>query len=176
MHDDFSKTYWSKENGQDFVDEDSPFEILARTEDAADDPLAEVNAAEAVSALLRALIGTQPPTPSKALAIGIRVLVLNFVLRPASMPGVKSLAELAARLECTRASTSWHARQLEQIFGTHFRPQKCAGTVETFSQVQMGNRNAATKHRSARPRLDRAKTEINNQDSSVHVRHLTSDN
>jgi hypothetical protein len=175
MFDDFSETTWTN-GAPDFVDDETPIEIIARLEEGEPaDPLAEVSAAEAVSALLRTLIGTQPPTPSKALAIGIRVLVLNFVMRPASMPGVKSLAELAQKLECTRASTSWHARQLEQIFGLHFRPQKCSGTVATFADAQRGNKNAASKHRSARPRLDRAKAELKIQNSSDPIRDLTRD-
>jgi hypothetical protein len=176
MFDDFSTITFTN-GAPDFVDADSPDEILARHEDDPPaDPLEGLAPAEVLGAMIRGLVGDQPPSPSRALAIGIRVFVMSHLMRPDSVPGARSLAQLAKRLECTRASTSWHARQLEKIVGLHFRPQKCANTVATFADAQRGNRNGATRHRSARPRLDSAKSELKNQNSGNHVRHLTSDN
>jgi hypothetical protein len=160
MHDDFTAITFTN-GAPDFVDSDSPDEILARHEDAPTaDPLAGLSPAEIIGAMIRGFVGDLPPTPSRALSLGIRFYVLAYLMRPGEMRGVRSLAHLAKRLECTRASTSWHARELEKIVGLHFRPQKSSATVATFADAQRGNKNGATRHRSARPRLDRAKAVI----------------
>ena len=86
------------------------------------------------------LVGASPNCRAKlaerARASGLRVLTMAWMVGRGPMAAL-SLTEMAKDLGCTRATLSWHARQLERATGFHARGQKLSSNVANYKAARV---------------------------------------